>query len=409
MKKIAALFFFVLPIQLLAQDQYILADLSALRSAGIAELVADEALNLGFARASLAQRAFLSRQSHAQGKCGSFEAFPELDNPSFAVASDMDLVDRIQRGIFRPLRLQHILSTRKPPVFNIMGLEPRDFIQDAVADVNPANIEATVRFLSGFAHRRAGRNGENEAILSFKALLEKTLEGAATVEEISHKSITQKSLRVRFEGAEKPQEIVVLGGHIDSTSYGAAPGADDNASGSSSLFEAIRILKALNLKHPRTIEVFFYGGEELGLLGSREIAAQYKKEKKDVVAALQLDMTLHPGSGKLKIATITDYTNASARQLLAELNTTYVGAGMMESKCGYGCSDHASWHRNGYAAAFPFEAKFSDSNDHIHTPNDVINEQSSFEHAAVFSKLALAFALEVANSEWRPATLAQLF
>jgi leucyl aminopeptidase len=92
------------------------------------------------------------------------------------------------------------------------------------------------------------------------------------------------------------------------------------------------------------------------------------------------------------------------RNFLVEINRHYVGATIHEDKCGYGCSDHASWFRRGYPAVMPFEAAFDDMNRNIHTTSDVIDSRSDFEHAASFSKLAIAMAVELGNTTERPPT-----
>ena len=70
-----------------------------------------------------------------------------------------------------------------------------------------------------------------------------------------------------IEGGRKKDEIVMLGAHLDSWHGGT--GATDNATGSSVAIEAVRILKALNLKMDRTVRVALWSGEEEGLLGSQ--------------------------------------------------------------------------------------------------------------------------------------------
>ncbi|HEU4480228.1 MAG TPA: M20/M25/M40 family metallo-hydrolase [Pyrinomonadaceae bacterium] len=67
-------------------------------------------------------------------------------------------------------------------------------------------------------------------------------------------------------GSDKADEVVMLGGHLDS--WHAATGATDNAIGCAIMMEAARILKSLNVKPRRTIRVALWGGEEQGLLGS---------------------------------------------------------------------------------------------------------------------------------------------
>jgi carboxypeptidase Q len=73
-------------------------------------------------------------------------------------------------------------------------------------------------------------------------------------------------------GTDLKDEIVMLGGHMDSWHSGT--GATDNAAGVSVAMEVVRILKALDFKPRRTIRIALWSGEEQGLLGS----AAYVKE-----------------------------------------------------------------------------------------------------------------------------------
>ena len=76
-----------------------------------------------------------------------------------------------------------------------------------------------------------------------------------------------------IEGGRKKDEIVMLGAHLDSWHGGT--GATDNATGSAVAIEAVRILKALNLKMDRTVRIALWGGEEEGLLGSKAYVKQH--------------------------------------------------------------------------------------------------------------------------------------
>ncbi|MGH7176343.1 MAG: M20/M25/M40 family metallo-hydrolase, partial [Tepidisphaeraceae bacterium] len=73
-------------------------------------------------------------------------------------------------------------------------------------------------------------------------------------------------------GTDLKDEIVMVGAHLDSWHSGT--GATDNGAGAAAAMEAVRIIKALNLKPRRTIRVGLWTGEEQGLLGS---AAYVKK------------------------------------------------------------------------------------------------------------------------------------
>jgi carboxypeptidase Q len=68
-------------------------------------------------------------------------------------------------------------------------------------------------------------------------------------------------------GTDKKDEVVMLGAHLDS--WHAGTGATDNGAGTIVMMEAVRILKALDLKPRRTIRIGLWSGEEEGLLGSQ--------------------------------------------------------------------------------------------------------------------------------------------
>jgi hypothetical protein len=74
-------------------------------------------------------------------------------------------------------------------------------------------------------------------------------------------------------GTDLKDEVVMLGGHLDSWHGGT--GATDNAAGVAVAMEAVRILKALNLQPRRTVRVALWSGEEQGLLGSRAYVEQH--------------------------------------------------------------------------------------------------------------------------------------
>src|SRR5829696_163367 len=74
-------------------------------------------------------------------------------------------------------------------------------------------------------------------------------------------------------GTDLKDEIVMLGGHMDSWHSGT--GATDNAAGVSVAMEALRIIQALGLKPRRTIRIGLWSGEEQGLLGSRAYVAEH--------------------------------------------------------------------------------------------------------------------------------------
>jgi carboxypeptidase Q len=74
-------------------------------------------------------------------------------------------------------------------------------------------------------------------------------------------------------GTDLKDEIVMLGGHLDSWHMGT--GATDNASGTAVSMEAVRIIKVLNLQPRRTIRIALWSGEEQGMYGSSAYVAAH--------------------------------------------------------------------------------------------------------------------------------------
>jgi len=88
-------------------------------------------------------------------------------------------------------------------------------------------------------------------------------------------------------GSEKPEEIVVLGGHIDSWDVGQ--GAMDDAGGSVAAWEAVRLLKQLGLRPRRTLRVVLWTNEENGLRGANAYRDAHAAEMPNHVLAMESD------------------------------------------------------------------------------------------------------------------------
>lgn len=224
----------------------------------------------------------------------------------------------------------------------------------------------------------------------------------ASVSRVKHSGYPQQSVVLTLKGSRYPDEIVVLGGHLDSTAGSApnsrtlAPGADDDASGIATLTEVLRVIAEQGRQPERTLQFIGYAAEEVGLRGSKDIATRYKAANTRVLAALQLDMTNYQGSVE-DIVFMTDYTDKGLTGYLTQLLDAYLPQiSYGYDSCGYGCSDHASWHNQGYPVAMPFESRFNDYNPKIHTAQDTLqNSDASAGHALKFAQLATSFVIEM--------------
>ncbi|CAG8572778.1 19283_t:CDS:2, partial [Dentiscutata erythropus] len=203
----------------------------------------------------------------------------------------------------------------------------------------------------------------------------------------------QKSIIARFQGSDddKDNEVVIVGAHQDSVnmwmpSFGRAPGADDDGSGTVTILEAFRALAEGQFRPRRSVEFHWYSAEEGGLLGSQAIASHYEELELDVIAMLQNDMTGYIGKKYPEtFGIVVDFVDPDLTEFIKKLINSYAKLPARDTKCGYACSDHASWRKAGYPSAFAIEGAFDDSNPYIHTSNDVI-ENLSFDHMLEFSK-----------------------
>ncbi len=107
-------------------------------------------------------------------------------------------------------------------------------------------------------------------------------------------------------------------------------------------------------------------------------------------------MANYQGSAEDSVCT-TDYADQGLTGYLAQLLDAYLPQIRYGyDSCGYGCSDHASWHNQGYPAAMPFEPRFNDYNPKIPTAQDTLqNSDPSAAHALKFAQLATSFAIEM--------------
>jgi hypothetical protein len=146
-----------------------------------------------------------------------------------------------------------------------------------------------------------------------------------------------------IRGSEKPNEVVILGGHLDSWDLGT--GATDNATGSSICLEMLRALQATRLKPKRTLRVVLWSGEEEGLLGSRAYVEAHRAELDAIQAVLVHDM----GTGMVRGFDLQG--REDARGLMAQAIAPLNDLGVRELSLRImNSTDHAPFDRAGVPA-----------------------------------------------------------
>ena len=221
------------------------------------------------------------------------------------------------------------------------------------------------------------------------------------IQPYGHSSIPQHSIIVTIPGTEFGPESVVIGAHLDSTSgnvlnSGIAPGADDDGSGIAVLTEVLTLLIETGFRPAKTIHIMAFAGEELGLLGSRDIASDFKRNGVKVLGMLNLDMVGYQGVGP-DIYISTDTSNYALASFLSDLLDHYIPGLPHEFMQCNGCSDHASWYENNFPATMATEAKSRNHpsmNPNYHSENDL---SVNAEKMGNFARLTLTFLAEIAK------------
>ena len=195
-------------------------------------------------------------------------------------------------------------------------------------------------------------------------------------------------------GTDKKEEVVMLGGHLDS--WQSATGATDNAIGCATMMEAARILKALGVVPRRTIRVALWSGEEEGILGSQAYVKEHfgsfesqKPEYAKLVAYLNIDS----GTGRARGAGVFGPADAAAiiRQALAPFQDLGVmGASATTSRVIAGTDSTA--FNNAGLPGIGFSQDPIEYNTHTHHTN-LDNYERVIEDDVKASAIAIAATL----------------
>jgi hypothetical protein len=246
-------------------------------------------------------------------------------------------------------------SAGPTPDYDAAPLAPDTLIQEMVARVDPDSILNSVlrfqRFYSRYATSDSNRiacvNWIRDRLIAY---------GCDTVYTQSF-STTYGSNVIGIELGKlypSPGRYCLIGGHLDDVpSTGAAPGADDNASGTAAMLEAARVMKDFNFEN--TIRFCGFNAEEQGLVGSDSLAARARSQGDTILGALCYDMIGYvsaPDSDIMRLRYTTAVPGCSlfACVFYPAIADTYtlLKIRFVRYTGTSGSSDHASFWRQGY-------------------------------------------------------------
>jgi carboxypeptidase Q len=168
-----------------------------------------------------------------------------------------------------------------------------------------------------------------------------------------------------IRGRELPNEVVLMGGHIDSWDVGS--GASDDGGGCIETWDALRLMKKLGLKPRRTIRVVLFTNEENGTRGGNGYRDQHAQEAANHILSVESD------SGVFAPARLGFSGSEAARKTIAEIGSLLTALGMQEIVAGGGGADIGPISTLGKV---PMMAYSGDSNKYFtihHTPADTVD------------------------------------
>lgn len=222
-----------------------------------------------------------------------YEGTAELVDVKEGYASDYDSTHASVRGKFVLVSLGGKENSQNPHRTEKVEIARRHGAEGVVF-VNP--VEGGV-LLTGTASNTSSLIDVPAVCISLEdgtRLKERLRLGTPVRLHISMKNyagdITARNVVAEWTGTDKPDEVIVIGGHLDS--WDLAEGAIDNGIGSFTVMDVARTLAALNLRTRRTIRFVMFMGEEEGLLGSKALVNHYRTtgELDYIKYMLNLDM-----------------------------------------------------------------------------------------------------------------------
>lgn len=229
--------------------------------------------------------------------------------PAGGVSGDVTYLPNITPTVLRAMEMQ---ITGKIVLFDRFSFGPKPTVQselqglDAIRALKPlaivgtggakgAESESSLGFSGDIAPMPQVQIGLEDSLLIKRLLANDRVSMQFTVTNRIRQNVQVPNVVAEIPGSEKRDEVVIVGGHLDSWQPGT--GAQDNGTGAAGVIEAARAIMALHRPPRRTVRFILFGGEEEGLLGSLAYAKQHVAELPKIDAVLVTDSGAQPARG----------------------------------------------------------------------------------------------------------------
>ena len=269
-----------------------------------------------------------------------------------------------------PLPENGIVFERRP--HSAARHQPQQWLQDLVDKVSADAFHLVLKQLVSFPTRHAHSDHYASAATACVELFT-NLGYETRLQEVPLGSQMTSNVIAEKRGTGNDRALVIGMAHLDSiningTADSSAPGADDNGSGSAGVLEIARVLQDHSPLHD--LRLVLFGGEELGLFGSKHyVSVLEPHDKARLASAINMDMIACRNLARPAVL-----IEAAEQAILDELSNAADAFTTLtiETSLNPFASDHVPFIHEGLPAALTIEGADS-NNTNIHTANDVVD------------------------------------
>ncbi|KAI9442520.1 Zn-dependent exopeptidase [Lactarius indigo] len=299
-------------------------------------------------------------------------------------------------SLHTPTHLAHLFPVPEPAIARV-----RDILANLKFDPEVAKIVSNISARTASLGSRAGTRSLPARMFAAEWLKTRFEATGAKCELRPFLTGFAPNVICRYPSTEDTTETVLISGHYDSRgSFGStrAPGANDDGSGTTGLLSIARTIKRLGVTFRSNVELVAFAGEEQGLYGSRYYAGDLRGEEKNLTLMVQADMIAYHRQGEPPQLGLPAYIGTpEVTQLVANLSAIY----SPELVVGFTpacCSDHQSFHYQGFPATQVFERAGPIADPMYHNSGDLSNREGyDFEQLKSIAKVQFATLLHVAG------------
>ncbi|ESK95098.1 hypothetical protein Moror_13830 [Moniliophthora roreri MCA 2997] len=309
-----------------------------------------------------------------------------------------------------PVEFVPVPPSAVDPVRRILAnLKYDGVIDELVNSISIPQMKNDIRFLtgedsqSGIMSRHSFAEGSRTAAKWLKERFEDT---GASCELKDFLVGFAPNVVCRYEGTSNTTELILISAHYDSRgSFGStrAPGGDDDGSGTTALLGIARAIGRSGLKFKANVELVAFAGEEQGLYGSKAYSRELRSTNANLTLMIQADMlAYHDPSEPAQLGLPDLIGTPEVTQLVANVSAIY----SPELEVGFTpacCSDHQSFHEQGFPATQVFERAGPILDPMYHNSGDLSGRSGyDFDQLKSIAKVQFATLLHSAGFELEP-------